>query len=305
LRHVLSDWNLSSGEVAAILDKASEIKREGDIFGDSLKNKVVILLFELSSLRTRISFESGMAQMGGEAIFYGVAEGGFTRSETLEDGVKVLSRYSDCIMARVLHHKDLERIGEAATVPVINGMTERYHPCQNLADLLTMREHKGKLKDLKIAYVGDGACNTATSTMIGCTSMDMSVTVVCPDNPKFSPSEEIRSKIEEKFDRNVKVSHDPLKGVEGSDIIYTDTWISAGMEEEKKGRLMAFPPYQVNMEMVKRTKQDSIVMHCMPAHRGYEITSEVMDSKKSVIIDQAENRMHAQKSLLLWLIKGF
>ncbi|NQT07864.1 ornithine carbamoyltransferase, partial [Candidatus Bathyarchaeota archaeon] len=208
-----------------------------------------------------------------------------------------------CIMARVLKLEAIERIGSAATIPVINGMTEAYHPCQNLADMLTIKEYKGKLEGLKIAYVGDGGCNTANSTMIGCSSMGMDVTVVCPDYPKYSPSAEILSKIMEHNGSEISVSHDPAGGVSGADVIYTDVWVSAGMEEEKKRRMEAFPPYKVDSELVSEAKPDCIVMHCLPAHRGYEITDEVMDSEQSVVFDQAGNRMHAQNGLLYWLMK--
>jgi len=207
-------------------------------------------------------------------------------------------------MVRALKQEAVERIGGAATVPVINGMTEVYHPCQNLADLLTIKEKKGKLKGLKIAYVGDGGCNTANSTMIGYSSVGMDVTVVCPDNPKYSPSPEMLKKIKGHSGAEINVSHDPEAGVKGVDVIYTDVWVSAGMEEEKKRRMEAFPPYQVGMDLVRRAKPDCIVMHCLPAHRGYEITDEVIDSPQSVVFHQAGNRMHAQNGLLHWLLKG-
>lgn len=303
MKQLLSDFDLSSDEVHEILELSERIKRNPEKYGDSLKGKTLVMLFELASLRTRISFEAGMNRLGGHAIFYSVEGGGFTRSETLEDGVKNLNKYVDCIMARVLKQEAIERIGAAATIPVINGMTEVYHPCQNLADLLTIKEKKGGPEGLKIAYVGDGGCNTANSTMIGCSSVGMDVTVVCPDYPKYSPSPEIISKIGEHSGGEISVSHDPAKGVAGADVIYTDVWVSAGMEEEKKQRMEAFPPFQVNSKLVTRAKPDCIVMHCLPAHRGYEITSEVMDSANSVVFDQAGNRMHAQNGLLFWLLK--
>ena len=302
-RHVLSDFDLTGDEVVEVLDLSERIKLRPDKYGDALDGRTLIMLFELPSLRTRISFEAGMTQLGGHAIFYGVPGGGFTRSETLEDGVKVLSRYGDCIMARVLKQEAMERIGAAATVPIINGMTETYHPCQNLADLLTIREKKGRLEGLRIAYVGDGGCNTANSTMIGCASVGMDVTAVCPDKPKYGPDPEVVAKVKERSGKGVAVSHDPLEGVEGADVIYTDVWVSAGMDEERAERMKAFPPYQVNAELVSHAEPDCIVMHCLPAHRGLELTSEVMDSKQSVVFDQAENRMHAQKGLLYWLLK--
>ena len=301
--HLLSDFDLSKNEIAKILAHAQEIKANQKKYADAMKNKTLIMLFELASLRTRISFEAGMTLLGGHAIFYSIEGGSFTRSETLEDGVKNLNRYVDCIMARVLKQEAIERIGAAATIPVINGMTEVYHPCQNLADLLTIKEIKGDLEGLKIAYVGDGGCNTANSTMIGCSSAGMEVTVVCPDYPRYSPAPEILSKIKDHSGADVAVSHDPHGGVADSDVIYTDVWVSAGMEEEKKRRMEAFPPFQVNTELVSKAKPDCIVMHCLPAHRGYEITDDVMDSGQSVVFDQAGNRMHAQNGLLYRLLK--
>jgi ornithine carbamoyltransferase len=302
MKHVLTDFDLSKKELMQILDKSAEIKATPIDYGDVMKNKTLVMLFELSSLRTRISFEIAMNQMGGNAIFYSIEGGSFTRSETLADGVKNLSRYAEFLMVRVLQQQDMNRIGEAATVPVINGMTEMYHPCQNMADLLTIKEKKGKLNGLKIAYVGDGGCNTANSTMIGCSSVGMEVTVVCPDNPKYSPSSGLLGKVKNFTGKDVKVTQDIEEGVKNSDVIYTDTWVSAGTDEEKEDRLNTFPPYQVNMEVVNQAKSGCIVMHCLPAHRGYEITTEVMDSDQSVVFDQAENRMHAQKGLLYWLL---
>jgi ornithine carbamoyltransferase len=303
MEHLLSDFDLSKGKIQEILSISVKIKANPKNYSDSMKNKTLIMLFELASLRTRISFEAGMNRLGGHAIFYSIAGGNFTRSETLEDGVKNLNEYVDCIMARVLKQEAIERIGAAATIPVINGMTEVYHPCQNLADLLTIKEYKGKLAGLKISYVGDGGCNTANSTMIGCSSMGMDVTIVCPNYPKYSPSPTILSKVKEHSGVGVEVTHDPIGGVEGADVIYTDVWVSAGMEEEKKERMEAFPPFQVNTEILSHAKPDAIVMHCLPAHRGYEITDDVIDSEQSVVFNQAGNRMHAQNGLLYWLLK--
>jgi len=299
LKHVLSDFDLSGKEVLEILDLSSRIKENPLNYGDSMKGKTLIMLFELASLRTRVSFEAGMNQLGGHAIFYNIEGGKFTRDETMEDGIRNLNRYVDFIMVRVLKQEAIERMGKVATIPVINGMTEEYHPCQNLADLLTIKEHKGKLKGLNITYVGDGACNTATSTIIGCTNVGMNVTVACPDNPKYSQNSALLKKIKGK----VTVVHDPVEGVKNADVIYTDVAVGAGMEAEKEERIKAFKPFQVNAALVKKAKKDCIVMHCLPAHIGYEITREVMDSEQSVVFDQAGNRMHAQKGLLLWLAK--
>jgi ornithine carbamoyltransferase len=301
LKHILSDWSLTPEETAKVLETSEKIKKNPSDYMHSMEGKTLIMLFELPSLRTRISFEAGMTQLGGHAIMYGVENQGFTRSETLKDGVAVLSRYGDIIMARVLSQEAMEEIGEAATVPIINGMTEAYHPCQNLADMLTIKEKKGKLAGLKIAYVGDGACNTAASTIIGCTGQGMKVSLICPDYPEYSPSPELIEEANTKHKGKVTVSHS-IEDVKDADVIYTDVWVSAGMEEEKKKRLEVFPPYQVNADLVSKAKKDCIVMHCLPAHREYELTSEVMDSPQSVVVDQAENRMHAQKGLMYWLL---
>jgi len=303
VKHLLSDFDLTKEEVLEILALSEDMKKNPDKYSEALKNKTLIMLFELDSLRTRVSFEAGLTQLGGHAIFYNIAGGSFTRSETLADGVKVLSRYIDCIMARVLKQEDVEKIGEAASVPVINAMTIKYHPCQTLADLLTIKEHKKKLEGLKIAYVGDGGCNTANSTIIGCSKVGMDVTVVCPKAAKYSPDPAILKKAEKQASGTIEVSHDPSEGVKGADVVYTDTWISAGMEAEKEERMKTFLPYQVNAELMKKAKKNCIVMHCLPAHRGYEITDEVMDAPYSVVFDEAENRMHTEKAIVYWLMK--
>lgn len=301
MKHLISDWDLSPEQVYQILHISEKIKSKPSHYKHAMEGKTLIMLFELASLRTRISFEAGMTQLGGHAIMYGVENQGFSRSETLKDGVAVLARYGDILMARVLKQEAMVEIGEASTVPVINGMTEMYHPCQNLADLLTIKEKKGELDGLKIAYVGDGGCNTAASTIIGCAGQGMDVTVVCPDFPEYSPDPALVEKANEAFSGSVEVSHS-VDGVIGADVIYNDVWVSAGMEEEKKKRMKVFPEFQVNTALVEKAKDDCIVMHCLPAKREVEITSEVMDSPQSVVVDQAENRMHAQKGLMVWLM---
>jgi ornithine carbamoyltransferase len=302
MKHVLSDWDITPAELRNIIETSVKIKSELGKYSRALDGKTLIMLFELASLRTRISFEAGMTQLGGHAIMYSVENQGFSRSETLKDGVAVLSRYCDILMARVLKQEAMEEIGRAATVPVINGMTEKYHPCQTLADLLTIYEKKGALNKLKISYVGDGGCNTATSTIIGCSGQGMDVTVVCPEDPEYSPNPVLLEKVNNELKGTVEINHS-LEGVNNADVIYTDVWVSAGMEDEKKKRMDIFPPYQVNKALVSKAKSEVIVMHCLPAKRGLEITNEVLDSPRSVVLDQAENRMHAQKGLIYWLMK--
>lgn len=300
MKHVLSDWDLTPKQVACVLDTSEQIKANPTKYAKCMDGKTLIMLFELASLRTRISFEAGMTQLGGHAIMYGVENQGFSRSETLKDGIAVLARYGDIIMARVLKQDAMVEMGEASTVSVINGMTETYHPCQNLADLLTIKEKKGVLEGLKIAYVGDGGCNTAASTIIGCAGQGMEVTVVCPDYPEYSPDPELVKKANDMFTGKASVSHS-TDGVNDADIIYNDVWVSAGMEEEKKKRMDAFKSFQVDSALLSKAKKDCIFMHCLPAKREIEVTSEVLDSSQSVVVDQAENRMHAQKGLMLWL----
>ena len=298
MKHVLSDFDLTKNDLAEILELSEKIKKNKSSYGDIMKNKTLIMLFELASLRTRISFEAGFNELGGHAIFYSIEGGKFTRDEAMEDGIKNTSRYVSFIMARVLKQEVMERMGKASEVPVINGMTEEYHPCQTLADLLTIKEKKGSLKGVNITYVGDGGCNTANSTMIDGVNAGMNVTVACPENYRYSPKPTILEKIRGK----VEIIHEPMKAVKNADVIYTDVAVSAGMEAEKEERMKAFKPFQVNMDLVKMAQKDAIVMHCLPAHIGYEITRDVLDCKQSVVFDQAENRMHAQKGLLVWLL---
>jgi ornithine carbamoyltransferase len=302
MKHILSDWDITPAQVKTILETSAIIKSNPEKYSKALDGKTLIMLFELASLRTRISFEAGMTQLGGHAIMYSVENQGFSRSETLKDGVAVLCRYGDILMARVLKQEAMDDIGEAASVPVINGMTEKYHPCQTLADLLTIHEKKGALDRLKISYVGDGGCNTAASTIIGCAGQGMDVTIVCPEYPEYSPEPALIEKVNRVLKGSVEVNHS-LNGVDKADVIYTDVWVSAGMEDEKRKRMDIFPAYQVNKSLVSKAKSDHIVMHCLPAKRGLEITSEIIDSPQSVVLDQAENRMHAQKGLMYWLMK--
>ncbi len=232
MKHILSDWDLSKKDTIEILELSSKIKANISAYGEVMKGKTLMLFFELASLRTRVSFEAGFNQLGGHAIFYNIEGGKFTRGEAMEDGVKNTSRYCDFIMARVLKQDIIERMGKASEVPVINGMTEAYHPCQTLADLLTIKEKKGKLSGVNLTYVGDGACNTATSTMIGGTNVGVNVTVACPDDAKYNPSPDLLKKLKGK----VKILHDAAEGVKGADVIYTDVVVSAGMEAEKETR---------------------------------------------------------------------
>ncbi len=254
-----------------------------------------------SSTRTRVSFEVGMTQLGGHALYLETSGTQLGRGETIGDTAQVLSRYCDAIMARVFGHQDIIDLAKYSTVPVINGLSDLLHPCQIMADMQTIEEHKGKLEGLKIAYVGDSN-NVSNSIMQGCTIMGMDVAIGSPKG--YTPTEAILKKASElskRYKTTLEVVHDPKDAVKNADVIYTDTFFSMGQEREKS-KEDALMPFQVNRSLVEAAKDDVIVMHCLPAHREEELTSEVMDGPHSVVFDQAENRLHAQKGIMALLI---
>jgi ornithine carbamoyltransferase len=261
--------------------------------------KAMAMLFEKPSLRTRVTFEVGMAQLGGTALFL---EGKLGEREAICDVAANLARWVDVIMARVFDHATITELGKFANIPVINGLSDIEHPCQALADLLTIKEHKGKLKGLNIAYVGD-ANNVSNSLMIGALKMGANFAIACPT--AFAPTDEMiceGAKASKEGGGKLSIYHDPLVAVERADVVYTDTWVSMGLENETEMRKLVFAPFQVNSTIVSYAKPDAIVMHCLPAHRGVEITDEQLDGPQSVVLDQAENRLHAQKALLTLIL---
>ncbi len=292
--------DLTKEEIEEIL-KTSELLKLQLLRGQEhpiLKGKTLAMIFEKPSTRTRISFEVGMWQLGGYALYLSSGDLQLGRGETVADTAQVLSRYVNGIMARVFSHQTILELVKYSRVPVINGLSDFSHPCQGLADLFTIYEKRGKLSGLKLAYVGDGN-NVAHSLLYGCSKVGMDITLACPKG--YEPNPEVVSTAKEEAKRNgstVKVTKDPKEGVRGADIIYTDVWASMGQEKERQERLKIFRPYQVNGRLVKGAKEDYLFMHCLPAHRGEEVTDEVADSKNSVIFDQAENRMHTQKALM-------
>lgn len=294
MKHFLDLADLTAEDIQKLLDNAVALKAELRKGGNRpiLKGKVLGMIFEKPSLRTRISFEVAALQLGGHAFYISPAEIGLGTRESVADIARVLSRYVDGIMARTFSHDHIIELAKYATVPVINGLSDYNHPCQGLADLLTIHEKKGKLQGLKLAYVGDGN-NVARTLLIGASKMGIQITITSPAG--YSLSKEGQSS-------EVEFTDDPAAAVQGADIIYTDTWTSMGQEDEMEMRKKVFMPYQVNSELVARAKSDAIVMHCLPAHRGAEITDEVMDSTQSVVFDQAENRLHAQKAILASLL---
>jgi ornithine carbamoyltransferase len=268
-----------------------------------LKGKTLAMIFEKSSTRTRVSFEAGMAQLGGHALNLSPKELQLGRGETMGDTAKVISRYVDCIMYRAFDHRMMLDLARGATVPVINALDDVEHPCQAVADLMTVLEHKKRFKGVRLAYVGDGN-NVCNSLMLGSALVGMDFVAANPEG--YGPNKKLAARaarLAEESGGAVELLVDPTEAVKGADVIYTDTWVSMGMEEEAKERLEVFRPYQLNKALLGRAKRGRIIMHCLPAHRGQEITDEVMDGPGSVVFDQAENRMHTEKALLLRCIR--
>ncbi|MGQ4834100.1 MAG: ornithine carbamoyltransferase [Candidatus Asgardarchaeia archaeon] len=304
-RDFLTLQDFSTEEILFLLDTADDLKRKQKRQEPHklLEGKTLALLFQKPSTRTRVSFEVAMKHLGGFTLYLNWNDLQLGRGETIADTARVLSRYVDGIMARVYSHRDLEILAEYADIPIINGLSDLTHPCQALADLMTIREKKGKLKGLKLTYVGDGGNNVAHSLLIAATKVGMNITIGTPE--KYLPNEKILTWAKEnakKTGSKIEIVHDPKEAVDDADVIYTDVWVSMGMEKEKEERMKVFPPFQVNTELLKYSKENVIVMHCLPAHRGVEITDDVIDGPHSVVWDQAENRMHAQKAILALLL---
>ncbi|MCK5023632.1 MAG: ornithine carbamoyltransferase [Candidatus Aenigmarchaeota archaeon] len=301
VKHMLSLLDYSEKDIKHILDLSLKLKK-GEI-NEDLKDKTLAMLFQKSSTRTRVSFEAGMTRLKGHSIFLDMSTTQLGRGETIGDTVGCLERYCDAIMARVNKHSDLETMIENAKVPIINGLSEKFHPCQTMADMLTVIEKKGKLEDLKVVFIGDCGFNMFNSTMIGFSKMWSNVVAVCPDKDGYRPEQELVDLARKHGKGTITIEHDPVKGIKDADVIHTDTWVSMGQEGADK-RIKELQPYQLNSELLKHAKEDAIVMHCLPAHRGHEITNQVIDGSQSVVFDQAENRLHAQNGILLHLIKN-
>jgi ornithine carbamoyltransferase len=304
MKHFLSIADLSADEVWQVLNLARELKEEWQEGGNKpiLKGKTLGMVFQKPSLRTRVSFEMGMIHLGGQALYLSPAEINLGVRESVPDVARVLSRYVDGIMARVFAHRHIEELAAYSQVPVINGLSDYNHPCQALADFLTIWEKQGRLEGLKLAYVGDSN-NVAVSLLFAATKVGMDIALASPEGYELSKDVvELGQGFAAQSGSKVELLRDPTAAVRGADVIYTDAWVSMGQEEETKRRLKVFPPYQVNGGLVAQAKPDVIVMHCLPAHRGQEITDEVADGLHSVLFDQAENRMHAQKAVLALLM---
>ncbi len=301
-RDFLSLADLEGIEIEKLLDEADALKRKRSKWDDKLSGMQVALVFEQPSTRTRVSFEVAVAQLGGHPISLSASEMQIGRGESLEDSARALSRYVDAIVVRTLDHERLTHFAQAASVPVINALTEHSHPCQGLADLMTIREHKKILAGTTLAYVGDGN-NVAHSLLFGGAKCGMHVRLSCP--PTHQPSSDVvqqATAMAAESGGSVTVSDVVAESASGADVIYTDVWASMGHEAEAEARSEVFRPYQLNEDVVALGDPEAIVMHCLPAHRGEEITAGVLDGPQSVVWDQAENRLHTEKALLVSLL---
>ena len=301
-RNFLSVDDLSPSELSEILDLADKVKASPSDYSGRLVGLSVAMIFEKPSTRTRVSFEVGIAELGAHPLALSSAELQLGRGETIEDTGRVLSRYVDVIVLRTFGQERLEGLARAATIPVVNALSDFEHPCQCLADLQTVKESKGRLAGLTLAYVGDGN-NVAHSLLLGGAKVGVHVRVATP--PGYEPIPQVvrrAQEIGEETGGGAVVTHDPEEATRGADVLYTDVWASMGQEEEAADRTLVFRSYRIDQAALDRAAPDAIVMHCLPAHRGQEITDEVIDGPRSVVWDQAENRLHSQKALLLWLL---
>ncbi len=298
-RDFLTVWDFSSDEIDSILKRAVQLKAGRDAGKYPLIGKSVGLLFEKSSTRTRVSFETGIYQLGGQPVYLNAQEIQLGRGETIEDTAKTLSRYLSAITLRTYEQGRLEEFASSASVPVINALTDRHHPCQALADLMTIYEKKGGLRGIRLAYVGDGN-NVANSLIEAASRMEMDLALACPEG--FEPDPDVLERAREGARSEILILRDPREAAGRADAVYTDVWVSMGMEGEAGERKRKFMDYQINSALLACAKQDAVVMHCLPAHRGEEISAEVIDGPRSVVFDQAENRLHSQKALLEFLL---
>jgi len=293
---------LSSEEVELIIKESDAIKK-GPRNTDDLKGKSLAMIFEKSSTRTRVSFQTGIFQLGGNGMFFSPTDLQMGRGETIHDTAKVLSRYVDGIMARVFEHHKILDLARYASVPVINGLSDFDHPCQTLADLFTIYEKKGNLKGLTLAYIGDGN-NVLHSLIQGCVKVGMNIHYASPEG--YKPLESVVDEaigISQKTGSVISSKNNAIDAIENADVIYTDVWVSMGEEKDEAKKVKALEQFQLNNELLKKAKPGVLVMHCLPAHRGQEITDEVMDGPNSIVFDQAENRMHTQKAIMKLLMK--
>jgi ornithine carbamoyltransferase len=302
LRHFISVHDLTSAQVETIFSLTADLKREPQQFATALAGKSLAMIFEKSSTRTRVSFEVGMTQLGGHALFLSSRDIQLGRGEPISDTAQVLSRYVDIVMARTFAHQTVLDLAQYGSVPVINGLTDELHPCQAMADYFTLREVFGDLRGRKIAYVGDGN-NVAHSLMFGAAKVGMDVAVATP--PGFEPKPsyvELARQDAAAAGVTLTLTHDPREAVAGASAVYTDVWASMGQEEEAAARRQAFAGWTVDGALMAHARSEAVFLHCLPCHRGEEVATEVVDGPQSRIFDEAENRLHVQKAIMLWLL---
>jgi len=302
VRHFLRDDDLTPSELSGLLDTADRFKKDRTGF-TPLAGKAVAVVFEKNSTRTRLSFEVGIAQLGAQPVIVDGRTSQLGREETIEDTSRVLSRFVDAVAIRTFAQRRIDHLAGVSTVPVINALTDEFHPCQVLADLQTVRERKGRLAGLTLTYLGDGANNMAHSLMLGGANAGLTVRVAAPEG--FAPNPDVvvdAKKRAVETGGGIELFGDPHAAVDGADVLVTDTWVSMGQENDGLDRVGPLRPYQINDALLGRANQDAIVLHCLPAHRGFEITDDVIDGPASAVWDEAENRLHAQKALLAFLL---
>ncbi len=307
-RHFLVDTDLTAHEQAEVLDLAAELKAAPfsvqPLAGGAAGSQTVAVIFDKTSTRTRVSFSAGIAQLGGNPLIINPGESQIGHKESIADSARVLGSMVSSIVWRTFGQSGLEEMAANSPVPVINALSDDYHPCQLLADLLTIREHKGDLRGLTLAYIGDAANNMANSYLLACATAGMHVRVAGPDG--YLPRADVVSAAEARAQQSggsVVVTTDPDEALTGADVVATDTWVSMGQEDETTARRQLFADYSLDAHAMKLADPDAIVLHCLPAYRGFEVSAEVIDGEQSVVWDEAENRLHAQKALLVWLLE--
>lgn len=303
VRHFLKDTDLTPAEQAQVLDLASAMKADRFGYRPLAGPQTVAVLFDKTSTRTRFSFHAGVAELGGNPLIVNPGEAQIGHKESVSDTAQVISRMVSAIVWRTFAQAGLEEMAENSTVPVVNALSDNYHPCQILADLLTVREHLGGTEGKVLAYLGDAANNMANSYLLGCATAGMHVRIAGPAN--YLPADSVVAEATERAaltGGSVTITTDPAEALAGADVVVTDTWVSMGQEDEKEARLKLFTDYQVNAEAMAQTQPNAIFLHCLPAYRGYEVTADVIDGPASVVFDEAENRLHAQKALLAFLL---
>ncbi len=306
MKHLTTVADLNREECETIIQKSMDIKKSPEKYFQALDHQTLLMLFEKPSLRTRLSFETGMTQLGGHAIFYSIKDSPLGKKENIHDTAKCASRYVNLIAARVFKRQDIQELASHSDVPVINLLDDYAHPCQILCDFQTIKEKKGSFENLKLSYFGDSHNNVTYDLMRMAAIMGIQMDVACPADSAYSPEPSVLKEIETlsaKSGAQVRVVHNPQEAAKNSDVIYTDSWMSYGIpQDEEAQRKEVFMPFQVNAALMKQAKSDAIFMNCLPAMRGYEQTEEVIDGPQSVVFDQAENRLHAQKAIMLFLL---